>query len=323
MKKFLFLILLCISVPAWSQYQWDYGGKVGAANYLGDIGGKELTRRDFVWDMHVPATRWDFGAYARYKFSKRLALGINLDYMRISDRDEYSTNPARRARNMNFRNNILELGARAEVTIWYDNDVGNRGYYNPDFKMYLFGGVAGFRHNPQGQIYSNGELQYGGQWFDLREWMTEGQDKPYSAFGIAVPAGIGLYFTYNKKWRIGWEMSWRTTFTDYLDDISTTYEIPGVKDPEQNQLAQQFVNQSYQGLIDEINSGNPDAPISVNSFRYQPGFDTKRGDPTHNDSYMTTQFTVGRVIRGRSSFYRSKYSWLKNRAGVRRSRAKF
>jgi hypothetical protein len=320
MKKVLFIALLLAAVPAVAQYQWDYGMKIGAANYLGDIGGKELTRRDFVVDMHLPSTRWAFGGYGRYKFSKRLALGLNFDYLRITDTDRLTTNPARRARNMNFQNNIFELGARAELTVWYDNDVGNRGYYNPDFKLFVFGGVSGYYHNPQGQIFIDGELAYDGEWFNLRDWRTEGQEKPYSAFGLAIPAGVGFYFTFNKEWRVGWELSWRTTFTDYLDDISTTFEIPGSDDA----LATEFVNQSYQALIEEINAENPgESPLSVNSFRYIPGFSTKRGDPTHNDSFLTTQLTIGKVIRGRSNFYRSKYSWLKNRTGIRRSRAKF
>lgn len=320
MKKFLFVTALLTTLSGVAQYQWDYGLKLGAANYLGDIGGKELTRRDFVLDMHLASTRYAVGGYARYKFSKRLSVAGNVDYLRITDADRLTTNPARRARNMNFRNDMFELGARAELTVWFDNDVGNRGYYNPDFKMYVFGGISGFYHNPQGQIFTDGDLAYGGQWFNLRDWRTEGQDKPYSNFGIAIPAGVGFYFTFNKQWRVGWEFAWRTTFTDYLDDISTTYEVPGSTDPK----AVEFVNQSYPALINEINAANPGAaPMHVNSFRYVPGFSTKRGDPSNNDSFLTTQVTVGKVIRGRSNFYKSKYSWLKNRAGVRRSRAKF
>lgn len=322
MKKFIFLFLILTSVGASAQYNWDYGIRMGAANYLGDIGGKELTRRDFVWDMHLLSTRYAGGVYGRYKFSKRFAVSANSDFIRITDTDRLTTNPARRGRNLNFRNNIIEFGLRAELTIWYDNDVGNKGYYNPDFKMYLIGGVSGYYHNPQGQIFSNGELQYGGQWFDLRPWMTEGQESPYSQFGIAIPAGMGFYFTFNKEWRVGFEFLWRTTFTDYLDDISTVFNLPNSQDP----LAQEFYSQSYQGLINEINANSPaDASdISINDFRYyDPEQRSKRGDPTNNDSFLTAQLTVGKVIRGRSNFYKSKYSYLKNRAGVRRSKAKF
>jgi len=325
MKKFLSIVFLMVAIQSGAQYNWDYGAKVGAANYLGDIGGKELTRRDFIWDMHVLSTRYAGGMYGRYKFSKRLAVAANADFIRITDTDVLTTNTARHARNMNFRNDIYEFGVRAELTVWYDNDVGNKGYYNPDFKMYLFGGLAGYYHNPQGQIFKDGELQYGGQWFDLRPWKTEGQDLAYSAFGVAIPAGLGMYMTFNKRWRVGWELCWRTTFTDYLDDVSTVYGLDPAAtttDP----LANEFVNQAaYQGLLDEVNANNGvDGDVSLNDFRYyDPEQRSKRGDPTNNDSYITAQFTVGRVIRGRSNFYRSKYSYLRTRAGVRRSKAKF
>lgn len=322
MKRIIFLICVLAGFEAAAQYKWDYGIKIGAANYLGDIGGKEKTRRDFVVDMHLKTTNLNIGLFGRYKFSKRFSVAGNLDYISINDRDELTTNPPRRARNMNFRNRLFELGARAEVTIWYDNDVSGRGYYNPDFKMYLFGGLAGFYHNPQGQITKDGEMLYGGEWYNLRPWKTEGQDKAYSAIGLAIPAGIGLYFTFEKTWRVGWEFSWRTTFTDYLDDVSTTYNIPNTTDPK----ALEFVDQSYVALIDQINAENPDSefyPLSIYNFQYDETTAQKRGDPTHNDSYLTTQLTVSKVIRGRSKFYRSKYSWLKNRATIRRSRAKF
>lgn len=315
MKKLLYLaIFIFLSSSAFSQYKWDYGIKLGGANYLGDIGGKELTRRDFVWDMHMNQTNIAVGAYGRYKFSKRMSIAANLDYLQINDADSETTNPARRARNMNFRNRMFEIGLRGEMTIFYDNDVGGKGYYNPDFKLYAFGGLSLYRHNPQGQIFKEGELLYDGAWYDLRPWQTEGVE--YGAFGVAIPAGIGLYFTFDKTWRFGWELSWRTTFTDYLDDVSTTYVDPATLDP----LAAEFASQTYQALIQEIN--NP-ASGSVNDHQYVGGFATKRGDPTHNDSYITSQFTIGRVIRGRSDFYKKKYSWLKNRTGSRRSRAKF
>ena len=315
MKNLLYLaVFVFLSSSVFAQYNWDYGIKLGGANYLGDIGGKLEMRRDFMWDMHMNQTNIAVGAYGRYKFSKRMAIAANFDYFQINDADSQITNPARQARNMNFRNRMFELGIRGELTIFYDNDVGGRGYYNPDFKLYAFGGLSVYRHNPQGQIFKEGELQYGGDWHNLRPWETEGVS--YGKFGVAIPAGLGMYFTFDKTWRFGWEMSWRTTFTDYLDDVSTTYVDPSTLEP----LAAEFASQTYSALIAEI-----DDPFSgsVNDHRYVDGFATKRGDPTHNDSYITSQFTIGRVIRGRSNFYKKKYSWLKNRTGSRRSRAKF
>lgn len=337
MKKILFffsLVVVLTASEATAQYRWDFGLKVGASNYLGDIGGKYLPRRDFVVDMHLVSTRMSAGAYMRYKVNKRLAFSANFDWIRITDRDAYTTYAPRRARNANFQNDLLEVGGRAEVTIWYDNDVGNKGYYNPDFKVFLFAGLAGYSSNPKGQIYNNGEVQYGGEWFELRDWKTEGQKESYAKYGLAVPAGIGAYFTYNKKWRVQWDLSWRTVFTDYLDDISTVYTTPNSNDSRTGNtgesLAYEYVNnQTYQALLDGLVAENPEytaADLSIENFQISPAgatYQSPRGDATHNDSYLTTQLTVTRVVRGRSSFYKSKYSYMKGKPGVRKSRAKF
>ena len=316
MKRLLVCLIAILSLStAQAQYAWEYGLAVGGSNYLGDIGGKELSRRDFLWDMHLNQTRLAVGTYGRYKFSRRFALQSSLNYLRIQDADRVATNPSRRARNLNFRNRLWEFSTRAEVTVFYDNDVGGRGYNNPDFKFYVFAGISVFNHNPQGQIYEKGEVQYGGEWFDLQPWQIEGTN--YSMWGVALPAGMGFYFTFDKIWRVGWELNWRTTFTDYLDDISSTYGDPAkYEDP----LAEEFASQTYEDLIIEIN--DPDASGTIYDHQYiaPPHPAVKRGDNTNNDSFITTQVTVGRVIRGKSNFYKRRYGWLRS---VRKSRAKF
>ena len=315
MRIFLTLtVAIVLSLSASGQYKWEYGMMLGGSNYLGDIGGKELTRRDFVWDMHLNQTRLAAGAYGRYKFSRRFAVSLTANHIRIQDADRLTTNPARRARNMNFRNRMWEISTRAEITIFYDNDVGGRGYYNPDFKLYVFGGISAFHHKPQGQIFSEGELQYDGKWFDLRDFQTEGE--AYNAWGVAIPAGIGFYFTFNKIWRVGWEMGWRTTFTDYIDDISSVYADPNTLPSD---LAREFASQTYGQLIVDINDPSSGS-VYDHQFIAAPHSAVKRGDNTNNDSFLTTQLTLGRVIRGKSSFYKRKYGWLRN---VRKSRAKF
>ncbi len=329
MKKILFLLSLILILSrseVLAQYQWDFGLKMGASNYLGDIGGKYLPRRDFIVDMHLKSTRISAGAYARFKINQRLSFASNFDWIRITDRDAYTTYAPRRARNANFRNDLLELGCRAEVTIWYNSDVGKKGYYNPDFKVFLFAGLAGYSSNPKGQIYNNGQVQYDGEWFELRDWKTEGQKESYSKFGFAIPAGIGAYFTYNKKWRVQWDLSWRTVFTDYLDDISTVYTTPNSDDPK----AYEYVNnQTYQALLDGLVEQNPEysaADLAIENFQIAPlgsSYQSPRGDASHNDSYLTTQITVTRVVRGRSNFYKSKYNTTKGKPGVKKLRAKF
>jgi hypothetical protein len=49
MKKNIFVIvILIVTMSVKAQWLWDFGATIGASNYLGDIGGKEKTRRDFV-----------------------------------------------------------------------------------------------------------------------------------------------------------------------------------------------------------------------------------------------------------------------------------
>jgi hypothetical protein len=85
-------------------------------------------------------------------------------------------------------------------------------------------------------------------------------------------------------------------------------------------------SQTYQALITELNRDMPEGqgPMTVQDHSYQGGLSNPsiRGYNTHNDSYITSQITIGKVIRGRSKFYKSKYSWVKTR-NVKRSRAKF
>ncbi|MFZ6050930.1 DUF6089 family protein [Halocola ammonii] len=317
----LFVGVLLFAAPKESAAQYDFeaGIKLGGANYLGDIGGKSLPRRDFIWDMHLNQTNVAIGAYGRYRFSRLISVAANITYLQINDYDSESTNPARRARNLHFRNRMVEFGGRGEVTIFYHNDVGGRGFYNPKFKLYGHAGLSVFRHNPQAQLYNPDAGEPTGEWVDLRPLRTEGQDSEYETFAMAVPLGIGLHFTFNNRWRLGWEMSWRMTFTDYLDDISTDYANPQDLSPE----AAEFASQTSQEIIDAIN--DPEASGTVWSHQYDTRSNqtAPRGEASNNDNYLTMTFSVGYVFRGRSSFYKRKYNWIRQRRGIRRSRAKF
>ena len=53
----LFATLFIGLTSMFGQYRWDVGIATGTGNYLGDIGGEELTRRDLFFDMHVEIGR--------------------------------------------------------------------------------------------------------------------------------------------------------------------------------------------------------------------------------------------------------------------------
>jgi len=336
MKKYLlpFFATLFL-VPAFGQYRIDYGIRAGAANYLGDIGGKSDPRRDFIVDMHLPSTRWAVGAFYRKRKNKKLAWSATMDYIRIEGRDELTTYFPRRARNLRFKNDMVELSARGEFTLYYDSDLTNQGYFSPDMKIYVFGGLAGLYSNPKGFINEfaadyisreqGGSIQdYYGRWEKVRPWKTEGQDNTYSPVTFAIPTGIGMYFTYQKKWRFGMEYSWRITFTDYLDDISTQYPTEAKIEASAGSdatIAKGYVFHSFDDDL-FVNDRSIDEGIPSTNF-YSAG--SPRGNNLNNDNYMTFQFYVSKIVKTKSNFYKSKYNWMtsKGRGGSRKGVIKF
>lgn len=304
MRKLLLTLVfaLIVSLSGYSQYYVDYGISAGVSSYLGEFGGGEGTRRDFVADMKLNYTRWTVGGFYRYRVSPKIGLKASLNYIRLSGDDAETANPARRARNLNFKNDMFEFLINGEFYIYKVNDVGRTGRYSTDFNLYLFGGVGMFYSNPKGES-TNGE------WVSLRPLKTEGV--PYSSLNLTVPLGIGFYYTIDRKYRLGMELGWRTTFTDYIDDASTVYinDFDGIS------------NRTTPELLDEINAGSEEDLVKPDNFTVG----SKRGDPEHNDSYMTVTVNFSWAIRGRSKFYKAKHSWVlgKKKRRRRKSRAKF
>ncbi len=300
-KGFIICFILFTTTVTKAQWLWDYGFALGVSNYLGDIGGKEKTRRDFVADMKMAKTRWNVGGFVRYKVHQKLSVKLALDYLRIEGDDKLSSNPARNARNLNLKNDIFDLAVTGQVFFYEDNDLGNTYRYRNGFRAYFFAGV--------GAYYSNPKTLDGG--VALRPLHTEGVS--YSPVGINIPAGIGFYFTFHKKHRIGYELNYRTTFTDYLDDISGNYP----DDPSMSGDPNLSLRTPELGVtITDENAG------LYNSHDWGQ----KRGDKTHKDAYMTMSLSYSYVLRGKSSFYRGRYGHFFNkrkRGKIRKIRAKF
>ena len=296
----LFISLLFIANTGNAQrkkmrYALDYGFGLGPSNYLGEMGGKEKIRRDFIWDMKLKNTRWSMNGFARYKLNNYFAVQSSLAYLRIQGDDKLSTNRGRRGRNLNFRNDMLELALRGDVYIYGTNDVGRRGTYRLDFKSYFFAGIAGVLHGPK--------TAYDGSMVKLRPLQTEGVK--YTKVTAALPLGLGFYFTKKRKYRFGFEIGWRLTFTDYLDDVSGLYA--------DHSSSGNATLVALSNRHDELDPSDTSVPSSL---YYQPG--EKRGDPTHNDTYFYSVFTYSYVLRGRNTFYTQNYNWLFGKKGKHR-----
>lgn len=313
----LFGALALLGSQVNAQYAWDFGIHVGGANYLGEMGGTDQPRRDFVWDMKLSQTRWAIGGFARRKINRSISLNTGLLYLRIQGADELSSYRPRRGRNLNFRNDLLEWYLRPEFTIFQDNDLGCRGRYRLDFRLFGYAGVALFYHNPKGQLNREGEF------YNLRPLTTELVE--YSRIGFAVPIGIGFHFTQRRRHRFGMDLGWRTTFTDYLDDVSTVYVDPNLLPEGANGLAADLYNQhGFAYALDPTLPGPGNYGYYLGGPGDSPKKENVRGDPTHNDSYMTLTLTYSYVLRGQSNFYRQRYNWMRGNKRVgRKSRAKF
>lgn len=295
MKK---LLLFCVLTIAFShagltqRYNLGFGWRAGATNYLGDIGGGDLSR-NFVYNMELKDTRWATGPTVNYRFHPMYAIQGSILYGRLRGEDNEAESRARRGRNLNFRNDVFELSAKLEIypQILSLSDVGYRGRYRVDYQTYFFAGVGVLYHSPKAYIDGGDPKEY----YKLRGLLTEGVK--YSPLVITMPFGGGFFFTYKRQHRFGFEFQWSWTFSDYLDDIHDQYVDPSLmsSDPNSAILANQWIDQ-------------PGVPAEN---QYGPG--SIRGDATDRDNFVVMSFSYSFLIRTRGGFYRSNYSWMYGR----------
>jgi len=173
-----------------------------------------------------------------------LILRGGFNYSVVGGSDQYSNNDSLRARNLSF-----------ETVITEGSLVGEFYFMNLDeqkFSPYLFVGLAIFHFNP----YTSDTA---GQKIYLKPLSTEGQGlsqypdrKPYKLTQLAIPFGGGVKYAITDKWRVGLELGLRKLFTDYLDDVSTSYADENDLLAAKGQLA---VDMAYRG--DELPNGRP------------------------------------------------------------------
>lgn len=288
----LCLFCFALNINAQKKFNFEYGFMTGFSSYLGDIGGEEKEGRPFIIDAKVAKTRWSIAPFVRYKFLPDLSFTSSLNYIRIEGDDKLTTNFGRKNRNLSFRNDIFDL----ETTLnWLffnpKRPIGIYPRYKLYFSAYVFAGVGAYYHNPQ--------TLYKDNWVDLQPLKTEGQTSPYSKYGFCFPMGVGFYYTIFKRLkshRLGLEINWRYTTTDYLDDISSNkYSNPSLLS---SQIAIDLNNRNPELGADQPNT------ISNNYGWVDDGTGknlnvSPRGNPENNDSFITVNFSYSYVIKGK------------------------
>jgi len=302
MRKILIFIGLAISsICVNAQYNLDVGVSLGVSNYLGELGGPNGDPKNNFTDLNLQATRFAGGGFARYRFHNRFAAKAALNYIRLTSADSLTDEPTKRARNLSFKTDVIELSTTVEYYFWTIGDLNRTGRYRNDFKAYIFGGFSAFYFNPT--------AEYQGKTYNLRELRTEGQSSEYEKVSFALPFGGGFYFTFQRNFRIGMEIGYRATFTDYLDDVSTRYAAASDLPYIESQL---LANRTQERRAIEGDANFPPR------YNYNPG--TIRGNPDSNDGYFVGQVSFSYAFRGKSSFYKRRYNSVINK---RRKRTKF
>ncbi|MBI1308025.1 MAG: hypothetical protein GC181_15580 [Bacteroidetes bacterium] len=252
LRNFL-LVILFSGFGYVNAQNWEHGIMIGASNYHGDL----------AYNIVPGETKPAFGLHTRYNFTPYWSFRNALSYGTISGSDKNFSDY--QSRNLSFKNNILEFSSVFEFNFL---PFGSR-ILSKDFSSYAMLGIAIFHHNPK--------AYYQGQWYDLRKLYTEGQSNKdqYGVLQMAIPFGGGIKYNITKNLVVGFEVGWRKTFTDYLDDVSKNY--PDLKELANTRgtLAASLSDRSRE--VDGVGE-----PLSL------PG--DRRGDPALKDFYFFTMF---------------------------------
>jgi len=227
----------------------------GGSYYLGDINSKHF-------DYMMPSG----GIVIRKNIDRRIVVKseLLLGYIRADDaRNRNDT--MKLNRNLHFRSPIYELSGQVEFN-FLPYETGNSLY---PFTPFIFVGVSLFRFNPKAES-NNGE------WVALQPLSTEGQGttsfqdrKKYALTQFSIPMGGGFKIAVNKTFNIILEYGIRKTFTDYLDDVSTSY------------IGGNLIDMSPLGI-----------EMSDKSLNGPQAKDFQRGDSKDKDWYTFTGITL-------------------------------
>lgn len=251
---FTLAVMTFVSRPADAQTM-EVGLFGGGSYYIGDL------------NTYMPFKETDlaFGVLARYNMDTRWALKVGITRGTVKG-DAGSANYLP-DRHLVFESPVTDLSAVVEFNFLPYFTGSKLNWVTP----YIFGGVGAFMFEPT----ANG--------VKLHSMGTEGQNigylgrKPYSLVSLSIPFGLGVKMSLTKRLCLGayWEL--HKTFTDYLDDVSTTYYLYGPG----------------------INPDNPEEFYSDPTRTYERGM--QRGNAKSKDWYSFAGITLTYKFNLRSS----------------------
>ena len=272
MKRVRILIpLLCITHLVFAQ-RFHIGVYGGVAAYNGDLTDKIFPKK---------VTNGAIGITANYELTDNIMLRGGYTYTVVGGADRFSKDSSLVARNLSFETSISEFSLVGEYYLL--------NLYENRISPYIYAGLALYHFNPYAFNGGTDKIY-------LKPLSTEGQGlpgyadrKPYSLTQAAIPFGGGVKFAVTDNLHLGLEVGLRKLFTDYLDDVSTSYADPNDLLAGRGQLA---VDMSYRG--DDV--GNP----------VYPAKGAQRGGSQKDDTYYFTglhlTYRLGSSNGGRGLF---------------------
>ena len=212
---FTFYLLTNIAAQAQYKENTEFGLVSGASYYLGDLN-----------QTHFNQPAAFGGLIIRKNIDNRFVYKAQAMYLGLTSDERESGDTISESRGLHFKSSLYELSGNIEFN-FLPYEMGNPLY---NWTPFIYTGITLFHHNPQAENKN-------GEWIDLQPLATEGQGttmfpdrKEYSLIQFAIPMGGGFKIAVNESFNIILEYGARKTFTDYLDDVSTTF-VGGGTDP--------------------------------------------------------------------------------------------
>lgn len=271
---------------------WEINGSIGANQFLGDLGGNVGKGQPLLKDYKFVANRMLVGLSGTYNINNYSAVNVGFNFAQISNADSLITNTGnlerwRWYRNLSFKSNIEE--ASATYTFYPVLFLHRKTIELLRFNPYIQVGLGVLHFNPKANL--------NGTWYELQPLHLEGQgfaeypDRiPYKRTVLYIPANVGVKYYFNNRWAISGGLFMRKTFTDYMDDISTTYIDPA--------LFYKYFPTDKAALAEQLYSR------SRTPWKVKPG--VEKAHHNDKDSYVTFNLTLSIRLDKRLYIYYPK-----------------
>ena len=275
----------------------EVGLNFGPTFFLGDLGGNAGYGTKFLKDVNLELTQLMKGCYVVIYPKEWIGFRLAGQLTYVEGRDNIINTDGvnelwRKQRNLDFRSSMWEVYGAIEFfpfTWMHRNDEE----YSPRFKPYSFIGAGIFHFDPEGSLTDNRGVK---TWYKLHPLRTEGEGmaeypdkKTYQLTQYNIPLGGGVKIALGDRFSTSVELLYRKTFTDYIDDVSTTYIDPDLFDryltPDQAYIARKIHDKTIGIVTPGVN-------------RYEPG--TQRGNSHNNDAYFSLLVKFGFRLGGQT-----------------------